>query len=167
MKLPLKLGILAVAVILLLAGAAYAAVTLANPNANLFQLPGLAGDPNAKKPNSQFTVNYAADFPRTNPDIVGPLVTKQDNSLMVRPASKTENPDAPLTEIVLTQDTKLVRNATGDHLSGVPAPGAIVQQVLEPYPLAQVAVGDNVIAWGQRRGERLIADFVMVETVGQ
>ena len=153
---------------LLLAGVAYVAVGLANPNANLFaglQLPGLAADPDAKKPNSQFTVNYAADFPRSDPDIVGPLVSRQDNSLMVRPVSKTRNPDTPLTEIVVTQDTKLVRNATGDHLSGAPAPGTTVQQVLEPYTLDQVNVGDNVIAWGQRRGERMIADFVMVETV--
>jgi len=64
---------------------------------------------------------------------------------------------------VVTGQTRLYRNATGDALGAPPASGSTVQMVLAPYSLEQVAVGDSVNACGERRGDRLVAEVVMVE----
>lgn len=154
--------------ILLLAGVAFTAFVLANPNASLFaglQLPGLQQDPGGKRPGQQFSMQYAPGFPRSDPAIGGPLVERKDNSLYVQQVTKPARSDLLALEVLITQDTTLVRNATGDHLSGAIQLGATVQQVLVPYTLDQLLPGDNVIAWGEKRGERVVADYVMVETV--
>ncbi len=93
--------------------------------------------------------------------MVGSLETRQDNSLMVRPDSK--GAPAALVEVVLTKDTRLYRNATGDQLHGASSAGTTIQMVVAPYRSDQIAVGDRIIAWGGRRGDRLVAEVVMIE----
>jgi len=56
-----------------------------------------------------YGVVRATEMPATNPDIVGRLEQRQDNSLMVRPDSK--GAPAPLVEVVVTGQTRLYRNA--------------------------------------------------------
>ena len=171
MKIKIKLAALIVVGILLLAGAAFIAFGLASPNTGLFaglQLPGLVQPPVGKKAGGQqFTMEYAPEFPRTDPAVVGPLAERRDNSLFVEHTAKPERSDLPPLEVLIGPDTKLVRNATSDHLSGAIPAGSTVQQVLEPYTLDQIQVGDNIIAWGDLRGDRLVADFVMVETANR
>ena len=168
MKKKLWIGIGIGLGVLLLAGVAFAAFGLANPNTGLFaglQLPGLNPQPGGKKAGGQqFTMEYAPEFPRTDPAVVGPLAERKDNSLMVQRMAKPARSDLPQLEVLISPDTKLVRNATSDQLSGAIPAGSTVQQVLEPYTLDQIQVGDNIIAWGDLRGDRLVADFVMVET---
>ena len=100
-------------------------------------------------------------MPATNPNVVGRLEQRQDNSLMVRPDSK--GAPAPLVEVVITSQTRLYRNATGDFAGTPPPAGATVRMVLAPYSLGQAAVGQHVIAWGQQRGARLVAEVIMIE----
>ena len=161
----LRTRLILLAAIAVLAAAAFVGLSLLNPNlASLsgLRLPGAASGAGDKKPAITYNVIRATEMPATNPDLTGRLQQKQDNSLMVQPDSK--GAPAPLVEVVVTGQTRLYRNATGDFLGTPPAPGATVQMVLAPYSLEQVAVGDRVIAWGQQRGGRLVADVIMVET---
>jgi hypothetical protein len=148
----------------LLAAAAFMAMSLLNPNLAGFsglRLPGAATEASGKKQSVTYDVVRATEMPATNPDIVGRLEQRQDNSLMVRPDSK--GAPAPLVEVVITGQTRLYRNVTGDFLGTPPASGTTVQMVLAPYTLEQVAAGDNVIAWGARRGDRLTAEVILIQ----
>ncbi len=153
---------------ILLAAAAFLAVGQLSPNRSGLSgpfLPGVATDPARKKQDLTLNVIPATEMPLTNPDVVGRLDSRTDNSLMVRPDSK--GAPAPLVEVVVTGQTQLYWNATGDPpVLGVRTPppsGATVQMVLVPYTLQAIAAGDNIIAWGERRGSRLVAQVVMVE----
>ena len=119
MKKRLAIGLAAALGLALLAGAAYVAVNWAAPSGSAFnklQLPGAAGTPSNKKGGGvSIEVELAPGIPVTNPDLVGALVEKQDNSLMTRAQTKGGG-EAPLTEVVVTGDTRLYRNATGDRL---------------------------------------------------
>jgi len=150
----------------LLAGAAYVAVSLTVPNGPALgglRLPGLAGTPSSKKGGGiSIDVVPAPGIPVTSPDLVGSLVEKKDNSLMTRPQTKGGG-EAPPTEVVVTGDTKLYRNATGDSLTTPPPPGTKVQMVVETWTVAQINPGDSLIVWGARRGDRIVADVILVE----
>jgi hypothetical protein len=165
MKNNIRTPLVVLAAIVVLAAAAFVGLSLLNPNLpglSGLRLPGAAGGASDKKPALSYNVIPATEMPATNPDIVGRLEQKQDNSLMVRPDSK--GAAAPLVEVVITGQTRLYRNATGDFLGTPPASGSAVQMVLAAYSLEQAAVGDSVIAWGQQRGGRLVAEVVMIET---
>ena len=104
----------------------------------------------------------APGIPVTSPDLVGALVEKKDNSLMVRAQTKGGG-EAPLTEVVVTGATQLFRNATGDSLTTPPPSGTKVQMVVETWTVTQINPGDNLIVWGTRRGNRIVADVILVE----
>ena len=165
MKNNLRTPLIVLAVIVVLAAAAFVAVSLLNPSLAGFsglRLPGAATAGPSNKPSGlTYNVVPATEMPATNPDLVGRLEQKQDNSLMVRPDSK--GAPAPLVEVVVASQTRLYRNATGDFVGTPPAPGAAIQMKLVPYSLGQVSVGDSVIAWGEQRGGRLVAEVVMIE----
>ncbi len=131
-------------------------------------------------------VEPAPELPQTSPDVKGRLVEMKDNSLMIstfgqgivqgstsisggtgagNAPSTTTQGDSSLsttTEVVITQNTKIYRDATFDAVKP-PADGK-VQQKVEPYSLAQAAKDgvDSVTAWGAKRGDRLIADVVVL-----
>jgi hypothetical protein len=151
-------------VVAVLAAAAYVLLSRAGaipvgPGSAVLPVVGTAAG--GKQAGNQFDVIRATEIPATNPDLVGTLDMRQDNSLMVRPDSK--GAPAGLVEVVIGSQTRLYRNATGDQLQGeAPASGSI-QMVVAPYRLDQIAVSDHIIAWGARRGDRIVADVVMVE----
>ena len=159
-----RTAILLAAALVLLAAAAFVAFSLLNPNRSGqggLALSGAATTAGGKKSGVTYNVLPATEMPATNPDVVGQLEQRQDNSLMVRPDSKGAT--APLVEVVITSQTRLYRNATGDFAGTPPPAGAAVPMVLAPYRLEQVAVGQHIIAWGQQRGARLVAEVVMIE----
>jgi hypothetical protein len=64
---------------------------------------------------------------------------------------------------VITQDTKIYRDSTFDAMQP-PPPDGKVQQKVEPYSLDQATKdgADSVTAWGVKRGDRLVADIVVL-----
>ncbi len=149
----------------LVAAAVYLAVNLLNntpPRA--LGLPfGAGGHPDQKRGGVSIDLVYATEMPRTPPDLVGPLVSKQDNSLFVQQSAKSGDPGAAPVEVVVTNATVIFRNATGDSLAQPPGPGTPVPQVTEPYRVDQINPGDNIVVWGEQRGGRYIAATIMVE----
>jgi len=75
-------------------------------------------------------------------------------------------PSGPTTEVVITKDTKIYRDASMDSVPK-PQPGSGdvnmgIQQVLDPVDISQIVTDSMVQVWGQKRGDRLIADTIVV-----
>jgi len=170
------IGLAAVAGLALVAGAAYLAVNLmSSGHAVNFRAapPGAGGGLVLMKNGQRITLNLkpAPELPQRAPDVRGRLVEIKDNSLNVDTnatlassggASATSQA-GPATEVVITQATKVYRDATFDAMQPPPDDGN-VQQKVEAYSLAQAAKdgADTVTAWGTKRGERLVADVVVL-----
>ncbi len=155
--MPMKLRLpIIFAAVLVLAAAVYVAVSLAlSPGAvpALFSLPGQ---------QRNFTLIPAAELPQTQADLFGTVVEKRDNSLRLRPITKAAGEqNNPLVELVLAAGTKVFLDTTSDR-SGTIVNG-MLQQTLEPFDPNNIAPNDTVVAWGQRRGDRLTADIVVDE----
>src|SRR5262245_26028175 len=96
-------------VMALLAGVVYFAVTLMTHGTlglGQLQLPGVSAPEGARQ---TYTILPPPELPQTPPDLVGEVVEVKDNSLIVR-ASPDQN--GPLSEIVITDDTKLYEDLT-------------------------------------------------------
>lgn len=71
----------------------------------------------------------------------------------------------PTTEVVVSKDTVIYRDTTMDS---IPKPQAGqnttlgVQQVVAPADISQIAPDYMVQVWGQKRGDRLIAETIVV-----
>lgn len=142
--------------IIALAVAAYLAVTLALSPAARQALLSPPGQPR------NASLVPAAELPETQPDLVGTLVAKQDNSLMLRPITKGPN-DAnnPLVEVVVTAQTEVYIDTTSEQTS--PIVNGTIQQTVETFDVGHMAPADTVVAWGARRGDRLTAEVVVDE----
>ncbi len=67
-------------------------------------------------------------------------------------------------EVVVTEQTLIYRDTS---LDTIPKPSAgqttlQIQQVVEPVSLDQVVQGTLVQVWGQKRGDRVIADEIVL-----
>jgi hypothetical protein len=160
----LRTPLIILGAIVLLASAAFVGLSLLNPNlanSGSLPVPGAATNSSGKMPGVTFDVIPATEIPATNPDLVGRLQNRQDNSLMVLP--DTKGAPALVVEVVITTQTRLYRNTTGDQLHGAPPSGTTIRMVVVPYTLEQVAAGNTIITWGERRGDRIVAEVIMVE----
>ena len=194
MKKKMIIGLAVVAGIVVLAGAAYLAMSLMAPgraatsSLGVLPAPGGKGTGYAGKVTVKIQLAPAPELPQNPPDVKGQLAEMKDNSLTVRtmalgimegstsvrggagagnsPITTTVGDDSAstTTEVVITQNTKVYRDATFDAISGPPPADGEIQQKVEPYSLAQAAKdgADSVTAWGARRGDRLIADVVVL-----
>ena len=158
MSVRLKTSIIVVGGVILLAAAAYVGLSLLNPN--LAGKASLPADGSGKKTGLTIDFIPATEIPTTNSDLVGRLQTRQNNSLMVQPDS--QGAPAALVEVVVTTQTHIYHDTTGDQFQGPPPTGSSVQQVVVPYTLDQIAVGDRIIVWGDRRGDRIVANVIAV-----
>jgi hypothetical protein len=61
---------------------------------------------------------------------------------------------------VVTKDTQVYRDATALNPEQPPQ-GGPVQQKVEPGSLDEVGENSIIMAWGERRGERLVARVLM------
>lgn len=69
------------------------------------------------------------------------------------------------TEIVITTDTQFYKNiSTGQP--GNPGGGQTQVQVADAT-LADVKVGNNVIVWGTKNGQRITAEGIYIQTAGR
>jgi hypothetical protein len=79
--------------------------------------------------------------------------------------SEAPTPSGPTTEVVVSQNTIIYRDTTMDSVPR-PQPGSStsigVQQVLEAADISSISDSSMVQVWGQKRGDRLIADTIVV-----
>ena len=114
-------------------------------------------------------VEPAAELPDAPADVSGPFIRREDNSLFVGTGSfsgvlvdgKWElRHDGPVVEVVATHDTLVYRDDTLQQLGGV-APSGPIQQDLTPGSLAEIDETHIIQAWGERRGDRVVAAVIV------
>ena len=120
-------------------------------------------------------IEKAKELPEAPPDVVGLYSRRDDQSLFVTDANLdqmmvTVDKNGKMTtssegsgqtiEIVVTKDTQLYRDATVPDPSQ-PMQGGTIQQKVEAGSLDEVGENSIVMAWGERRGDRLVARVLM------
>jgi hypothetical protein len=180
------LGVLAAAAFLgmRLINARASGSNLSGKNGPMMALSGGSG---GGKVSIQIQITPAAELPQMRADLVGEVKEIKDNSLTVAQAVKggnltvskgtsndgpsepqsnmsTDAASGPTTEVVVTKDTKIYRDTTMEN-APKPQPGEStsisMQQKLEEADMTQISSGNMVQVWGQKRGDRLIADTIV------
>ncbi len=169
MKRKILIGIGSGLGVVLLAIAAFMAVRLLNASASTSGPgipPGGSRGPGKGATVFMLRLTPAPELPVTHADLEGDVTNIQDNSIYVSNRPNNSVPAGPVTEVVVSQKTKIYRDIT---LDTVPTPqsgtttnlGA--QQVIEPADVSSISTDSHVQVWGQMRGNRLNAEVVLVQ----
>jgi hypothetical protein len=111
----------------------------------------------------------AAEMPATPADVAGLFVRREDNRLFVGTGSMSGvkvgdrwelHHDGPVLEVLATHATLIYRDDTLQQLGGDPPSGPI-RQVLKPGSLDELGATSTVLAWGEKRGDRLFATVLV------
>jgi len=168
MRRPIWIVIGTVIVVVLLAGAAFVGgrllgdQELTGNNKEVLKI----GEGLIASRGTTIEVQQAREMPDTPPDVAGVFVRRKDSSLFVGTGTLTfvidgdASHDGPLLEAVSTHDTQIYRDDTAKLLNDGP-PSGPVQQVLKPGSLDEIGQDDVVSAWGERRGDRLMARVIV------
>ena len=117
----------------------------------------------------------ADEMPSDAAEAAGLFVRREDNSIFVgtgdiRAYLNTNGEvgaghDGPVAEVVVTHDTLVYC----DETRYVPeeAIDGDIQQVLEPGSLDEIGAHSIISAWGQERGDRVLADVLIYQGIGQ
>jgi hypothetical protein len=114
-------------------------------------------------------VEPAAEMPDVPADVAEPFLRREDNSLFVGTGTMSGvlvdgkwqlRHDGPVVEVVATHDTRIYRDDMFKQLGGV-APSGPFQQVLNPGSLDEIDETSTVQAWGERRGDRVVAEVIV------
>ncbi len=182
MRKTILIGALVLVGVVVLAGAAFLGARLlaprqaANgPNGNNGEM--IAG---SRGPGRNITIERkpAEELPDRDPDINGEVTELKDNSLMVTPVDNiriTVNQDGETSkdvdyqgsamEVVVTQETLIYLDVTNrEHpLEEATGESMVIEQELEDAELSQIGTGGLVNVWGYKRGDRLIAETIVLE----
>lgn len=77
--------------------------------------------------------------------------------------------DGPSTEVVITHDTEIYKDTTFENFNFVMEEGAMpkmpdkIEQKIEPGSAGEIGPNAFVTVWGERRGDRVIATFILYE----
>ncbi len=138
------------------------------------ELPAARADLSGQVTNIQDNSIFVAEMTKSsggaNVVIVGKAVLGSGSSNDSGPSTDggqaaAPTPSGPVTEVVVSQNTTIYRDTT---MNSVPRPQAGssenigVQQVLEPADISSISDSSLVQVWGQKRGDRLIADIIVV-----
>ncbi len=113
----------------------------------------------------------AEELPKTPPDANGLFVERQDNRLIIGTgnvqvmvsgeqgeASTSADYDGPKVEVVVTQATRIYRDATApDFESG----STTIQQKVEEGDLDEIGSQSVVTVWGKKNGDRVVAEVLV------
>jgi hypothetical protein len=115
----------------------------------------------------------AEELPEEPPDVVGAFERRQDNSIFVNETgggfALGKNDDGTLTvtnatgkisEVVVTAETAVYVDLSMETLDEAVAEG-VLRQVLEPGTVEEIAELSFVRAWGEMRGDRLVASVLL------
>jgi hypothetical protein len=165
-------------VVVLLAGAAFVGGRLLNQSElNGGLVPGSQAE-GGKSPRVRLQVVRAGELPTSEPDAIGPFVERRDNSLFMAFGSKFQiltNKDGSVRtdgmdtgqrlEVVVTTETTVYEDTTKKEerlAKGVPPPAdGNIQQEVAAGSLDRIGTNSVVWAWGERRGDRMIANVVL------
>jgi hypothetical protein len=162
------------ALVLLLAGGAYMAGRLLGTGSET----GSGDGPTikigmGKGPLTEAVWVPAEESPTTDPDVAGAFDRRQDNSIFVNETkdgfmiSQDESGSFSITnttgqihEVVVTGETGVYVDSTNEQIDEALSDGKLYQK-LGAGTLEEVADLSYVRAWGERRGDRLIASVLI------
>jgi hypothetical protein len=174
-----------VALVAVLAGAAFVAGRLLNGQPLAIGGDGgpnmivNTGGPGGGAVSVKLNIEPAKELPQTPPDTRGLFDHRADSSIFVgtgqvqmmvqkKPDGTLDmsaKHDGPVIEVVVTHDTVVYSDITMKDAGALP-PGqqsgeVKKQQVLEPGSIDQIAEYSQVTVWGERRGDRIIAQTLV------
>jgi len=164
MKKKLLIAVLCVAGLAVLAGAAFFAMRLVNGGLSGATGPGGLVALGGNGDRASISIEKAEESPDREADLIGELVEKADNRLTVQQFVGMEGPGSsagPKLEVVVSSDTQVYRDATLDSLSEPPGESQTLEQILEPSTADEMETGAMLMVWGEKRGDRLIAEFLI------
>ena len=160
----------------LLAGAAFVAGrmwgTEASPDDTLAGLPPvLPSEGETTGATMMVEIKSAGDLPQRPPDSMGVFSRREDNRIFVSSSGQgvmimvdsggVSDPDATEVEVVVTSETTVYEDVTQESFGGGPPSGETIEQKLEPGQVEEIGESSIVMAWGEKRGERLVADILV------
>jgi flagellar basal body-associated protein FliL len=176
MKRTMSIVVGVVVLVVLLAGAAFVAGQMWGREAP--QDETLAGPPPMVPPEGapagervMVQLESAKELPQRPPDVLGVFARQEDNRIFVNSSGQgvviIQNGEAVSdagtkeVEVVVTSETTVYEDVTQQSVGGDLPSGGTVQQKVKPGSVE--AVGENSIlsAWGEKRGDRLVADFLV------
>ena len=160
----------------LLAGAAYMAGQMWGTEAPADDV--LAGVPPVIPSEGETTgatmmvaIESANELPQRQPDALGVFGRREDNRIFVSSSDQgimftldggvVREPDATEVEVVVTSETAVYEDVTQESFGGDPPSGETVQQKLEQGLVDEIGESSIVMAWGEKRGDRLVADVLV------
>lgn len=178
------IGVAVLAAVLLFAGAAFLGARLlatgktqrgiaSGPQVIMKQAGGGA----AMQAGASLRVQNAPEIPQRAPDMSGAVTEVKNNSLMVSDVEsvmvrmdESGKTDAEFdyrgtaTEVVVTKETQIYFDTTFQNIDmrEMPKDGGTIQQTIEPASLSEVGPQSMVSVWGYKRGDRLIAEVMLV-----
>jgi hypothetical protein len=170
-RIVVGLGLLA----LLLAGGAFmAGRLLGKGGGNLGSGDGLKvsiGTGNGNVTEVDFV--RAEELPEEPPDVAGAFERRQDNSIFVNETDggfalgkdddgtlSVTNATGKISEVVITAETDVYVDLSMEMLDEAVAEG-VLRQILEPGTVEEIGELSFVRAWGEMRGDRLVASLLV------
>lgn len=173
--------ILGSAALIVLAGAAFLAGRLLNQREDLGNSPGgisyMSSGPGGQ--TVSWSVTPSDLLPKEEATTMGIFQRKEDNSLYIGtgnimmavsmdasdPAGEnsevTADFDGPVIEVVVNRDTQIFQDITEMPFNR--SEGGEVEQKLEPGSVDDIAPNSMVSVWGEKQGDRIIADVVVYQ----
>jgi hypothetical protein len=114
----------------------------------------------------------APELPITQPDVTGPFVERQDNTIVVETKSlqtgdigaasseNTRSQIGPLVEVVVTSATNIYRETTNPS-EPLSVENQTILQTVAPGALDDLDARAMVMVWGRKSGDRVIAEVLM------
>ncbi|CAG0932370.1 hypothetical protein TFLX_02571 [Thermoflexales bacterium] len=183
-KKPKRRGLLiggVIALIGLLAGAAFVGGQLlskqAQPTASGPLVMRAGGPAEGGAMTSAVSVEFenAKELPATPPEVTGLFAERKDNSIFVTVGNgefmvavsedgvvnTQTGGNGQKLEVVVTNETVLYKDVTEMMLNGEQPADGKIQQKVAPGSLDEIGQNSFVMAWGERRGDRVIAKVLM------
>ena len=126
-------------------------------------------------------IQNAENLPDTPPDVAGLFVRREDKNLFVGTgnmsgvvvggdqgsASRWDiRYDGPVVEVVVTRDTLIYHDVTSQQFTDS-SPSGSIQQVLDAGTLEEIGKDSIVSAWGERRGDHVVAGVLVYGEISQ
>lgn len=145
------------------AWAAYLGVGLVmrrvNGDGGMIAIP--SADGKSKSYGRKLDMEFAPDVPKRSPDVTGSLGEVEENQLFLKALG---DDTTPAQEVVVTKETKILRDTTFDERSILDIPeGEVVQQTVEEVEQDALQNGSLLTVWGNKRGDRLVAEVILYQ----
>ena len=120
-------------------------------------------------------IESAKEIPQTEADVAGLLARRGDKSIFITTGTVTmslrTNPDGtvsingsadgPEVEVVIPHTAQILVDTTALTVLDSPQPDGTRKQTVEPGSVDEINENGMISVWGERRGDRIIADTLL------